>query len=289
MRIEWDRYRVCFHAIGRNRWANGLIAEPFWIKGAGLPQDDLWFVWAGQGKMRLRHGWVELRPGICLWMRKGRCYRVKQDPQNPLGMNFFNFALVDKDGHERPARAASPPEYIEPPDPQLAEAMTRRVVELCYGFDSGSFSSPPFDPEVAAVSENLFTSLLMELDAATDRTGPNREPKVPPHYDRLIRQVALRMTENSHAIPSVKELAREFGYSTGHFSKIFKEVTGQTPELYGVHTRIHRAHRLLQETALSIGEIATMLGYRDIYFFSKQFKQFTRLSPLQHRQKHRAD
>ena len=100
------------------------------------------------------------------------------------------------------------------------------------------------------------------------------------YHDRWIRQVALRIAQNPQNLPPVAKLAREHGYSPDHFTRLFKAATGQTPELYAVQARIHRAQQLF-----GIGEIAATLGYRDIYFFSRQFKQFTKVSPRQYRRR----
>ncbi|MCF7839127.1 MAG: hypothetical protein K9N49_10920, partial [Candidatus Marinimicrobia bacterium] len=45
--------------------------EPAWSLapgwGAHLRDCDLWIVWAGRGRMRLRTGEIALRPGLCIW------------------------------------------------------------------------------------------------------------------------------------------------------------------------------------------------------------------------------
>jgi AraC-like DNA-binding protein len=201
-------------------------------------------------------------------------------------MNFLHFDLLDTRDQPRPGNAPLPPERIEPPDSQLAEVTTRRIVELCFGFNNMGFQRSPFDPVPVGISTVLLTGLLMELDAVSDPANLWHKQNVTPYYDRLIRQVALRITENPQGTPSVAKLAAEFGYSPDHFARIFKNVTGQTPELYAVQARLQRAQRLLRETTLAVGEVADRLGYCNIYFFSRQFKQFTHLSPLQYRRKH---
>jgi AraC-like DNA-binding protein len=281
VRIEWNRYHVRLGPIGRNRWAQGVKVPSDWDRV--IPQHDLWFVWAGKGRMHLRKGWVDLRPGLCVWMRRGWNYHATQDPKNPVGMNFIHFELVDARGKPRRYDAPLPPELIEPLDAQFTELTTRRIVELCFGFGDDGYSAPSYNETSEAIGAALLTGLLMELDAATDE-GQTRKGRVKPYFERLIRQVALRITENPQHTPTVAALAREFGYSPNHFTRLFKAVTGQTPELFAAHSRIRRAQHLLRDTSSPIGEIATMLGYRDIYFFSRQFKQFIGSSPLHYRQ-----
>jgi AraC-like DNA-binding protein len=44
---------------------------------------------------------------------------------------------------------------------------------------------------------------------------------------------------------------------------------------------------LLSQSALTISEVADRLGYRDVFFFSRQFKQHNGLSPRQFRARER--
>jgi len=283
MRVDWTRYRARLNTIGRSRWDRGIRAEPGWGEGRRIRDQDLWFIWTGQGKIRLRSGWADLHPGLCLWLRPGWGYAVKQNPNNPLGMNFIHFDLVDAHRHKRSPDAGLPPEIIEPPDTQLAQVATRRMVEICFGFQDKGFSAPPFPGATRRISETLLTVLLMELDAATDKTARTEKNKLALDRAHLIRQLALRIREHPQRKLSVTEMARECGYSLFHFTRTFKAIAGESPELYAVHCRLARARRLLRETNLSIGQVAAAAGYRDIYFFSRQFKQFIGRPPSQDR------
>jgi AraC-like DNA-binding protein len=77
----------------------------------------------------------------------------------------------------------------------------------------------------------------------------------------------------------VADRAREIGYSTDHYSRMFRRLTGQTPQAFQITRRVERARALLRETVLPIKEIAGMLGYADVFYFSRQFKAQTGQSP----------
>lgn len=66
-------------------------------------------------------------------------------------------------------------------------------------------------------------------------------------------------------------------------SRVFKQVTGSLPRDFIIQVRIDRAKQLLRESSLSIGEIADALGYPDVFFFSRQFKNRSGLSPTHFR------
>jgi AraC-like DNA-binding protein len=52
-----------------------------------------------------------------------------------------------------------------------------------------------------------------------------------------------------------------------------------------VSCKMIEARRYLESSEMRIGEIADRLGYRDIYFFSRQFKGFYGMSPVAYRQR----
>ena len=66
-------------------------------------------------------------------------------------------------------------------------------------------------------------------------------------------------------------------------SRTFKEITGYgISEYLNIH-RIREAKRLLEETDLSVQQIARKLGYESITYFEKVFKTYMTMSPLKYR------
>jgi AraC family transcriptional regulator of arabinose operon len=262
----------------------GVEQDPTWQNDTSTQSHIIWFIWAGQAQMRFRSGWRPLRAGHCIWLRPNRWhYDAKQNPVDPVGVNFIQFDLVDARGRTMKMPAPLPPELIDPPDADLVGAMTRRIVECTYGFGYGGYASPPYSAAVASVGGGLLQALLMELDSATDPRDAHRPHRLPPTHARRILSVVMQIRENPRQVRSVAELARDFGCSPSHFSRSFKAVTGLAPELYMVQTRLHRAQRLLRETNWQVGEIADACGYADIFFFSRQFKKFVGHSPVEYR------
>jgi len=266
--------------VGRSRWAQGSRFGHMWEPpGREVNDHVLIVIWAGSGRFRLPQGWVPLRPGVCLWLRPGYCYRASQDPDLPVRHNFMHFKLVDEADRIRGEGAPLPPEFIQPPDPEFAEAVSRRVVEMCFGFRPMGYAVVPPQSDAACLASGMLRSLLMDLDAASDRSVDSPSPLVLPQHERMVRQAILRIAEDLHETPSVAELAQLSRYSVSCFSRIFKQVTGEPPERFIVRTRLHRAERLLRETDMPVGEVAINVGYKDIYFFSRQFKKFMGVSP----------
>ncbi|KQY90089.1 hypothetical protein ASD24_25705 [Paenibacillus sp. Root52] len=92
-------------------------------------------------------------------------------------------------------------------------------------------------------------------------------------------------THYSEAI-TAEELARRFQCSTSYLSRLFKNQIGLGPIEYLIHVRIHKSKQLLLKTEARIQEVASNVGYADVYYFSRLFKKYTGLSPLQFRAEH---
>ena len=70
------------------------------------------------------------------------------------------------------------------------------------------------------------------------------------------------------------------GLTQRRFNDLFKSHFHTTPNQYVLSKRIEYASRLLEIGDLSITEIAELSGFSDVYYFSKQFKNKTGMSPL---------
>jgi AraC-like DNA-binding protein len=68
-----------------------------------------------------------------------------------------------------------------------------------------------------------------------------------------------------------------------HFSRVFAKVTGRRPQEWIIEARLARARQLLAETGLTVSQIAEALGFRDVFFFSRQFTQRTGQTPTAYR------
>ena len=133
-----------------------------------VTDNDLWYVWAGRGRLRTRQGWSEFVPGVCVWARPGWTYEITQDDADPLGLTYIHFDFLGAAGQPlRLPPSALPPELLTVEDPAFTEAVTRHVADFCQTLQVGTPAAAPRLPAVTA----LFRGLLLVLAASSTAAG----------------------------------------------------------------------------------------------------------------------
>lgn len=82
---------------------------------------------------------------------------------------------------------------------------------------------------------------------------------------------------------TVSQIAEYIGLDRSYLSSLFKEYINSSIQEYLIHYRVNKASLLLDNSELSIGNIARAVGYEDPLLFSKMFKKYKGLSPKNYR------
>ena len=88
-----------------------------------------------------------------------------------------------------------------------------------------------------------------------------------------LQRVRRYMLANSHLDLDTAHLASKANYSLSHFIRSYRRVFGQTPHAALVDDRLERAHAMLGNSALAVGEVALASGFENRCAFSRVFKQ----------------
>ena len=127
---------------------------------------------------------------------------------------------------------------------------------------------------------NLRATHLLEgilIDLADARAHARQHPAWLKHAMELLTAAA------AGGDAEYASIAHKLGIAESTLRRRFRDATGVPPHEYVLQARVNEARRLLGETDQPIKRVAQQLGYRDVYFFSRQFRQFAGVPPAMYR------
>jgi transcriptional regulator GlxA family with amidase domain len=105
--------------------------------------------------------------------------------------------------------------------------------------------------------------------------------------DRAIREAARRISEQAADPASFAQLAQALGLSKSTLSRRFKRTLNVSYRRFVRQSRIERARTLLDQSGLTITEIAQAVGFGDLPRFDKVFKAAVGTAPSLYRRAQR--
>ncbi len=273
MSLDWKNLEVRLGRCANSQWRRGNRHSINW-QHKEIIDNDLWLFHTGECEMELRGGKTRLDADSIVWMRPGHNYRITQNPDEPIGMAYFHFNLITPDGNCYYPGVDEMPELLHSFHNPQWRMMGQNIIKLLKFQD---FMPEERKAEKNAAAEAMFKALLMSLEFYNN-IGRDKEE----HTDRhrmLALEAAMLIEENSRSFIPVTELAAKFGLGRNAFTRIFSEYWQMSPQEYLINQRISRAKALLASTPQTLQEISAGLGYSDHYFFSRQFKEKTGVSP----------
>lgn len=95
---------------------------------------------------------------------------------------------------------------------------------------------------------------------------------------RTVEKVISHMIEKHAESLSLTDLAEYAGVSPSYLGSIFRNVTGRSTIDYLIEIRINKAKTLLKD-GCSVSETSKLVGFNDIYYFSRAFKKYNGVCP----------
>lgn len=117
---------------------------------------------------------------------------------------------------------------------------------------------------------------IIILNKLIEALGENKRVMTRRDY---VRAAVNYIEYNYNRDITVAGIAREISLNRSHFYRVFYNEIGVSPQEYLINCRMNNARRLLENTELSIKEIANAVGYQDSANFSKIFTQRFGISP----------
>lgn len=126
--------------------------------------------------------------------------------------------------------------------------------------------------------DTLSLIFLEELSNTQDLLNPSREKQI---TDIAIAWFCSHMDE----CPDILRVASIIGYDVSHLRRIFHKATGESPNKILTKYRMVRAAEMLISGNEQIISISLMCGYNSHCAFTRAFKKYYNISPLEFRDK----
>ncbi|MBD5231434.1 MAG: helix-turn-helix transcriptional regulator [Bacteroidales bacterium] len=143
--------------------------------------------------------------------------------------------------------------------------------------------------EEQLILTNLINLICVEtmLEVVSNHIGKFEVPIDSTRYSNVAYRFILALHENYRTQRSVSWYASQANMSTGHFSTIIREATGQSPSEWVSTVTTTYAKLILEQTDKSIKEIANELNFPEQFTFRKYFKRYAGMSPSDYRKQSR--
>ncbi len=103
------------------------------------------------------------------------------------------------------------------------------------------------------------------------------------YYGNIISQISTYVLENVDSEINLSLIAEALNMNKNYLCEVFKQKTGISLLEYMTKVKMERAKILLAQGDLKSYEIADKLAYKDAEYFSKLFKKYTKISPIEFR------
>ncbi|MBN2984608.1 MULTISPECIES: AraC family transcriptional regulator [Cohnella] len=157
-----------------------------------------------------------------------------------------------------------------------------------------SRTDAPFASEQAMRNslETLLIALVRQLDDAKRQEAPSSRKPASFQTEKAEQQTAERIVSFMRSRLSepltLDRLCKEHHLGKSRLKEIFHAQVGTGPMDYFKQLKIEEAKTLIREQQYNFTEIAAMLGYSSIHYFSRDFKKATGMPPSEYARSARA-
>ena len=254
-----------------------------------IPCDNrLFYTVDGSGALEANGNLYNMKKGDLLLFKAGTEYKIfpADESVNYLVLNFDYTSAHSS--------------ITTPIPPKALEAFNKNdMIEEIFFDDIPEFSLPVYLKKRLDISDKM-----SEIEKEYSRKILHFETKISNILSEIlidcVREIKLQTVSDGYEIIddilqfihdnydkklTNVSLGEKFRFHPNYISHLIKRYTGKPLHKYILNVKLSRAIDLLDEGRLSVGEIADRCGFCDIYYFSRLFKPYMGISPLEYRGK----
>jgi AraC-like DNA-binding protein len=129
--------------------------------------------------------------------------------------------------------------------------------------------------------EALLIEFIRELPSPPKKTSltySTRETAANAAVEKICRYMESNYTKDI----TIGDLCRRFNMGQTCLKQVFREVTGKPPIRYLTELRLSEAKKLIREEQYNFTQIAELVGYNSVHYFSRSFRKNTGMTPSEY-------
>lgn len=232
------------------------------------------YVLDGKGYIRYKSSneLFECGKGSCFLIPPGETVEYYQDKDDPRTYFWFEFSgslghsmieKIDFKSHKNILQISN-------------DSAIRKIINKLFNEESYKLSAQSETLRVQSLIYSFFSVIINEYH--------KEEVQLRVHTTEEQVKVILRYINNNYTSPdlTVQKIADEFFFHPSYLTRIFKEYNGISPMKYIIVLRMRQAIEMLKTKSYSVLQIAAALGYKNQFYFSKEFKKFYGVPPTEY-------
>ncbi|MGN0334255.1 MAG: helix-turn-helix domain-containing protein [Lachnospiraceae bacterium] len=158
----------------------------------------------------------------------------------------------------------------------------KKIHTLLKTFVNESSSLIPYmDSLMLCILQEVIIRLLQSEFVETASKKPVTE--VRQHYhDELLEKILTYIDETICEPITIAEICQKFSMSRSSLQILFNENLNQSPKKYINELKLEKSRQMISEDKYTISEIALMLGFNSIHYFSRAFTQKYNMAPSEY-------
>ncbi len=256
---------------------------------------DFWeFVYVDKGEIHVKreNEQFSLKQGEVIFYKPNQFHGGRADVKSPpnliivtfdcasIAMNFFENKCFKVDAQEKKFLTLLVNEGYNALTPRLDKPFKRVMHKK---------KNAPFGSEqlIKVYLEALMIHFIRRLSKAESGTQL-RSSDTDNKDEDLTTQLIAYMKEQVESKLTLTDICKKFAIGRSQLLRVFKSNTGCGVIEYLNDLKVERAKTMIREEKYNYTEIAKLLGYNSIHYFSRHFKRSTKMTPTQYSRSVRA-
>lgn len=158
----------------------------------------------------------------------------------------------------------------------------KTVYKLIRKFVKNSSNNIIFTKDLMLTNFQEIIIKLLQYDYSENEKLPN---EIYDHFQNEILNDIIKYIEDTIYEPiTIEDICTKFAISRSSLQILFKDNLSITPKKYITNLKLDKSKLLIKENKYTISEIAFMLGFSSIHYFSRAFTKHFKISPREYSQ-----